>query len=61
MYTGAGLPVVNALRVDLHGPLRLGQRLLQVPPAGLQLVREVDVQLQLGLQLLPPVNLQHTT
>ena len=51
------LPVVDALGVDLHRPLRLNERLLQVPPTRLQLVGEVDVEFQLRLQLLPPVNL----
>ena len=51
------LPVVDALGVDLHRPLSLNERLLQVPPARLQLVGEVDVELELCLELLSPVHL----
>ena len=51
------LPVVETLAVHLHRALRLGQGLLQVPPGALQLVGEVDVQLQLVLDLRPPVDL----
>ena len=54
-------PVVDALRVDPHGPLGLGQGALQVLPGGLQVVSLVNIPLQLRLQLRPPERLQHVS